>query len=926
MFKKIFFLLAVLIILVISFSYVVFTKNNQPSSPYYKVSNEQINNLTTITQKEKWKESNSVNLLAKTKIDENFIGRANNLGIIAISFDTHNKSVDDKIVFRLKEAGRKDWYYQATYDAKQIQNNVPFPFGFPIITNSKNILFTLEVESLSGRSGDTLSLNQTDNYFFTKYKFFKSELIRNPNTLLQFAVSKIREQLLLLTQGEIVNVFLLSAFPIFILTILTIIGLRFEDIKAWLLKLFKKYKMELVHGQSMKIKERDYKNIFSGFLITFSVIAFVVLLTGILSFPLTGQRKWIPYLSILIPSGMLGLNFLKTKLFNNGYFLIIAGFISSAVLTLGILNYESFSWSWVSAVLIIGCCLVIIPLMKYFSFVFVGTLVFLLGINSVVFINSYEWSGLIWTAFVTLVIIFAFLLSLSNQSRFKGWVNINKVCFAVLLIISSLLALRSDSLFLGSSEYHWGYFTGVIQTIRSGGELLWSAPSQYGLLNVLLPSVLPWTSRNSFFIFQAILFFICSSILIKTVYTCFKHKAAFILIALSGLSLFYFADPAIIGPTLYPSSSAVRFFGVYILIYVILREYRKRSILTGGIKWIITGAYILGALWSAESIFYCTAIYISYLFFSAISISKKGNGGLRFFLVNSSVIFIAFIITNVSYLIMTGHFPDWSMYYMYAFEYANGFGEFIIRPWGIIWAIVIAFSSIIFISSRLYSAKKYGEWIVVSVCSVSLWILTSYFVGRAVTNNLTAILPLIFYVFIVTLSVLIEAKFFTYRLLLTSVFLPWIVVGVIGGIGNPQFIKKIQQFQFAQDINSKSFKPDKELSSIFKSLGVMNGVRIAYYGDLNNNPIIPYKGGYLEAIAGMPMPLVLLEEPISKNKRSIIVERFFSKLHEPVFLIHRKSENLGRFPSWKKFFEQNYKIGKVDVRNEKYEVFLVARK
>ncbi len=679
---------------------------------------------------------------------------------------------------------------------------------------------------------------------------------------------------------------------------------------------------------TIKIKERDGYKTFFGFLSTFLIVAFTVLLTGMLSSPLTGQRKWIPFLALLIPSAVLSMSYLKIELFNKKYFSVIAGLLSFALLVLGILNYDRLSWLGISAALIISCCLAIIPLMKYYSFIVAGTFIFLFGINSVVFMNKYGEQDYKWTAIVLLVAMYAFLPSLSGQKRLMWWTRVNKIGFVVLLIIFSFLALRSDSLFLGSSELHWSYFTGVIQTIRSGGELLWSAPSQYGLLNILLPSLLPWTSRNSFFIFQVILFFVTTFFIIKTIYISFKHPAAFILISLTSLSLFYFADPAVIGPTLYPSSSVMRFFGCYILIYMILLEYQRRSLLNGGVKWVVTGVYILGALWSAESMLYTTAIYAAYLLACAISISKpKANSAFIFLFKNISVVFIVLVVTNIFYLAITGHFPDWTMYFMYAFNYAKGYGEMVIKPWGIHWAVIISLSGIVFISSRLYSAKKYNEWIVSTVCFVSLWALTSYYVGRAVTNNLTALLPLIFYIFIVMSSVLMDSKLFTYRLLLNAVFLPWIVVGIIGGIGNPQFIEKLQKFKYAEDINSKSFKPDRELGSILEALGASKGTRIVYYGEPYNNPVISNKkGGYMDPIAGMPIPMTLLEEPISEVKRGVIIERFMNKLNEPVYLIHKENENMERFLSWKKFLEQNFFIEKKAIKSKGYEVFLVRRK
>lgn len=933
MFKKttwIFLLFVLIISLATTFALSVIDKNDQINrSQYYEVSNEQFNNITTIIKKEQWKQLRTVNILAKNKINGTFTAVTDYLGIISVPFNTHNKSINDKIIFRLKEEGKKDWYYQGTYNTNQFQNDIPFPFGFPIIKNSKNILYMFEIESLEGNNSEPYSLSKALPNFFTKYKFSKSELSNNPYILLKFLIVKTSEQLSLLTIGEIVKIFLLSIIPPFLLMILIAKSKGIWTIKDLLLKSSKKFIWELFRLQNIKIKEYERNDVLFGFLITFSIIAFIVLLTGILSSPLTGQRKWVPYLSILIPSFALGLNYLKKEWLSKGYILVIAAFLLSSLLTLSFISYGFLSWLGVSGALLIGCCIVIIPIMRYFSFVFVGTMIFLFGINSLVYINAYGWPGFIWAALVMVVILYTFLFSLQNHNHFTGWIRINKISFIVLLIISSLLALRSDSFSLGPSEYHWNYFTAVIQTLHSGGELLWSAPSQYGFLNILLPSLLPWTSRSSFYIFQAVLFFASTVIIIRTIYMCFSRSASFIFIALTSLSLFYFADPGMIGPTFYPSSSAVRFFCSYVLIYTALLEYKRGSILNVGVKWFVTGAYILGALWSAESFLTCTAIYAVYLFSSALSLLKlKGiKSAFRFLYINILVVLIAFIVFNLLYLAITRHFPDWSMYFMFVFNYANGFGEISIAPWGIHWAVIIVLSGIVFILWRLYSARKYNEWVIVSACFIMLWALTSYYVGRAATNNLTAVLPLIFYIFIIMSSVLIESKFLSYRLLLNAIFLPWVIAGVIGGFGNPQFIYNLPKFKYAEDVNSKSFKPDEELKSILVSLGALNGARIAYYGYPYNNPIISNKrGDYTELVAGMPIPLTLLEEPTSEQKREIIMQRFMNKINGNVFFIYQKNEGSTRLTSWKKFLEQKYSVEKKEIGSGMYGVLIIRRK
>ena len=936
--KAIFFLFSALIIFLMVFMYLIFTKNAQLSGDaYYKTFNQHAGDITTITEKKLWRHPDNTRLLAGDKIDANFTANIDNLGIIAIPFNTHNKSINDKVVFRLKEIGKEDWDYQATHYANQIQNNIPFPFGFPLITDSKNKSYTFEIESLLGTASDFLSIDQAKDYFFTKYKFSKEELIRNPFKLVQFFIAKMNEQLLVLTFGEIVTIFLLSISPILIILILIGIRKRSGDINTLFFRLNKRRIVELIRAKSAKTDEREHNNLLFGFLITFSILAFTVLLTGILSYPLTGQRKWIPYLSILIPSIVLSLNFFKKEWLNKGYILVIAGFLSSVIITLILVEYAHYSpigygptpLYGAGFFLLISFCIFTIPLLRYFSFVFIGTSAFLFGINAIVFLNSYGWSGFVWTASVTLVVLYAFLFSLSYRNHHAGWIMVNRLALAVLLIISSLLAFRSDSLALGPSEYHWNYFTGVIQTVRSGGELLWSAPSQYGFLNILLPSFLPWTSRNSFFIFQAVLFFVCVLIMLAVLYKHFKNSKAFIFIGLTSLSLFYFADPLIIGPTFYPSSSAMRFFMIYVLIYAILSDYQGRSFLNGRIKWFITAAYIFGALWSAESFLNCTAIYAVYLVGSAISLSKLKDirSAFKFLFTNLLMTFMGFIIFNALYIVVTLHPPDWSMYFMFVFNYANGFGEISISPWGIHWAVITLLSGLVFISWRLYSAKKYHQWVAVSVCFITLWVLASYYVGRAVTNNLTGILPLIFYIFMITIIVLKDKKFLAYKILLGAIFLPWVAVGIMGGIGNPQFIESVQKFEYAGNIDIKSFQPDKELGNLLDSLGALSKARIVYYAYPYNNPVISNKkGDYTELVAGLPIPLTLLEEPTSEQKRKIIIGRFVDNVNEPIFFIYQKNDSSIGLASWKKFFKENYSVKKKEIASEKYAIFLVERR
>ena len=201
---------------IVSLVYVTITNNPFNNTPYYRDQNNYYNDLTVIIQKDRLPTSDTDSikeLFAKKTILENFTAQSDNLGILLIPFNTHNKSVDDKIVFRLKNAGAKKWLYQGTYDTNQIQTNVPFPVGFPIITYSINKLYTFEIESLHGRPGESIALSKTEPYFYTKYKFSKAELIKNPKILFQFIFIKTITQLPYLTVSQITLVICISLLP-----------------------------------------------------------------------------------------------------------------------------------------------------------------------------------------------------------------------------------------------------------------------------------------------------------------------------------------------------------------------------------------------------------------------------------------------------------------------------------------------------------------------------------------------------------------------------------------------------------------------------------------------------------------------------------------------------------------------------------------
>jgi hypothetical protein len=141
----------------------------------------------------------------------------------------------------------------------------------------------------------------------------------------------------------------------------------------------------------------------------------------------------------------------------------------------------------------------------------------------------------------------------NKGSRIFVWVS--------LILLNLWLAFRNDALkSIDSSYFHVGYYAEVVKSLHSGGTLLYDTPSQYGFLNLLLISWIPTDdSRFAVYIGQAILIFLIVIFILLALQYKLKSNRTFLGYSLITIIVFYFADPDLIGPHVYPSSSALRF-------------------------------------------------------------------------------------------------------------------------------------------------------------------------------------------------------------------------------------------------------------------------------------------------------------------------------------------------------------------------------
>lgn len=132
-------------------------------------------------------------LLAGDKITGEFQSEDNFLGIVEIRFLTYGKVSSDSYIFRMKEKSDKEWYYINTYKAREFGGYPLFPFGFPIIADSKNKKYYFELESLSGRSKDAVGISMIEPVIVVKHVFNREYLLNHKEELALFLFKKVKE-------------------------------------------------------------------------------------------------------------------------------------------------------------------------------------------------------------------------------------------------------------------------------------------------------------------------------------------------------------------------------------------------------------------------------------------------------------------------------------------------------------------------------------------------------------------------------------------------------------------------------------------------------------------------------------------------------------------------------------------------------------
>lgn len=154
----------------------------------------------------------SENPLEKNKpIKASFKAQENYLGIIYVRFIVDKESAQD-LLFTLREKGSKQALFAQKYNSGQFYYLPLYPFGFPIITDSKDKEYEIEIRLLSDAiANHPILISDVEPVVISSYKFPQEILAKDYKLLSQVAYRKIIS-IIQSTHHQKVSLFFFSPF------------------------------------------------------------------------------------------------------------------------------------------------------------------------------------------------------------------------------------------------------------------------------------------------------------------------------------------------------------------------------------------------------------------------------------------------------------------------------------------------------------------------------------------------------------------------------------------------------------------------------------------------------------------------------------------------------------------------------------------
>lgn len=538
-------------------------------------------------------------------------------------------------------------------------------------------------------------------------------------------------------------------------------------------------------------------------------------------------------------------------------------------------------------------------------------------------LESHPWSTII-ISLVSWLLAKKFVLG-SNDGHVTQTLSWHYECifFTAFFLLILTLGFRSDALFIDGSAFHWAYYVGPVETVRNHGWLLWDTPSQYGFLNIFIAAMLPTESAwQAVYLLQGILLTLVG-VMLYAIVRSLKNTVQISIGLLIGICALHFADPVLEGPAPFPSSSVMRFFWSYTLLFSIYQYWKWERLSFKAWSWIGSLCWVLAILWSAESAIYSTCIFVPVLGIGWLQevlqnqdqpwrnnlkqafITKKYlDLLLPLFLLSGTIVGI-----SLYYRFYLGHYPDWISHFLYGLLYANGFGSYPLNPVGSVWILLLLLAGLVTLFTTTIHQGFFKRSVVLLVGLIGcLWSISSYFVGRAVPNNITAMLPLLVMILFIALQINARKKTQESVILLQAFAAPFLFMVLFTVLGNPALkstVLSIRSFSthINQQVPTAAF--ESELLSLMHTAKITPDAAIIYSGYVG---LLPRLNGYpSHERVWLSSPLQLLEDPVPAKRQALIVQRFVIR-SQPAdgYLVHAKEEAEAPYTNWTNILNRHF--------------------
>jgi hypothetical protein len=220
-----------------------------------------------------------------------------------------------------------------------------------------------------------------------------------------------------------------------------------------------------------------------------------------------------------------------------------------------------------------------------------------------------------------------------------------------------------------------------------------------------------------------------------------------------------------------------------------------------------------------------------------------------------------------------------------------------------------------------------------ALVSGAIFAWSTYYLGRAHQDNVMAEFPLLVLVCFIVLIEYQNSKdehkksypaLFVW--LFTALFVGLISISNLGQIAFIERLLTMQSLWSAKAISTVTANSD--LNNLLRSSNVKGNTPIAYEGWDAITPYIGTAAGkiFLEEEVWLPMPLTLLEEPISAKQQQIVLTRFAS-LGMPggILIRHLERSFPARHEVLMRNLQSNFSCNVLE-RSDTYEVYECVRK